>query len=205
MPFMLLFRALAPVAVFWLLFGCHGAHYYQWPCCCFRCCHGAHSNPIAVLKEPVLSIKSASNPIAVLFPPVVRLKSALVPSAVLPPGYPPSGGGGGSSACAAGKSPKQTSTTRSNVVALLSWISGFMVLPFFFPLRLFCDCGSRGGEEHSGGNALRLIQIRLATVSFDKILLGCQDNSLPARTIDSSSTNAVSFSSACTTKRFLSR
>jgi len=28
--------------------------------------------------------------------------------------------------------------------------------------------GSAGGEEPSGGNALRLIQIRLATASFEK-------------------------------------
>ena len=45
-------------------------------------------------------------------------------------------------------------------------------------------------------------QIRLMTPSLEKFSLGCQDNSVQARFADSSSTDAVSFSSACTTKGF---
>jgi hypothetical protein len=69
-------------------------------------------------------------------------------------------------------------------------------------LILVASCGSGGGEEPSGENALRLIQIRLTVSSLEKIWLGCQDNSPQDRIADSSSTNAVSFSSARTTKRF---
>ena len=50
-----------------------------------------------------------------------------------------------------------------------------MVLPFFSPLRWFCGLGSGRGEEPSGGNVLRLIQIRLATLSLAKISPNCQD------------------------------
>jgi hypothetical protein len=36
-----------------------------------------------------------------------------------------------------------------------------MVLPFFFPAELIrWNCGSERGEEPSGGEVLRLIQIR---------------------------------------------
>ena len=45
-----------------------------------------------------------------------------------------------------------------------SWI-----FPFVFPLLRFLDCGSGRDEEPSGGKALRLIQIRLATPSFEQI------------------------------------
>jgi hypothetical protein len=37
--------------------------------------------------------------------------------------------------------------------------------------------GPEGGEEPSGGNFLRLIQIRFTTPSLEKISLACQDNS----------------------------
>jgi hypothetical protein len=42
-------------------------------------------------------------------------------------------------------------------------------------------------------------------VEFGKIWLGCQDNSPQAQIAASNSRNAVSFSSACTMKRFPSR
>jgi hypothetical protein len=79
-----------------------------------------------------------------------------------------------------------------------------MVLPFFLLLTelRFWDCGSGKGEEPSGGRVLRLIQIRLTASSLSKIPTVCQVNSPQPRIADSSSTKAVSFSSACTTKRF---
>ena len=74
---------------------------------------------------------------------------------------------------------------------------------FLFPRCVrFWDCGSEGGEEPQRGNVLRLIQIRLATPSLQKISLGCQANSTQPQIADSSSRNAVSFSSARTIKRF---
>jgi hypothetical protein len=78
-----------------------------------------------------------------------------------------------------------------------------MVLPSFFPAEL--DFGIAGPEEaknHSGEMSLRLIQIRLATLSLAKITTARQANSPQAQIADSSSANAVSFSSARTTKRF---
>src|SRR6266487_4424263 len=64
-------------------------------------------------------------------------------------------------------------------------------------------CGSGKGEEPSGGNVLRLIQIRLAVSSLEKITSSCQrQKSRQSRTADSSLIDAVSFSSARTTKRF---
>jgi hypothetical protein len=51
-----------------------------------------------------------------------------------------------------------------------------MVLPFFFPATLVVNCrGLEEGEEPSGGNALRLIQIRLSDAEFGKISLTCRD------------------------------
>src|SRR6266478_6908971 len=69
----------------------------------------------------------------------------------------------------------------------------------------FRDCRSGTGKEPSGGKVLRLIQIRLTTPSLPKIVRVCQDNSPRLRIADSSSRNAVSFSSARTTKQFPSR
>jgi hypothetical protein len=77
-----------------------------------------------------------------------------------------------------------------------------MVLPFFSPAGCFGGCGSGRGEEPSGGNVLRLIQIRLTTSSLEKIPPASQANSPQARIADSNSINAVSLSSACTTNRF---
>jgi hypothetical protein len=78
-----------------------------------------------------------------------------------------------------------------------------MVLPFSFPATLISAIrGSGRGEEPSGANVLRLIQIRLIAPSLEKISAACQLESPPVQVADSSSTKAVSFSSACTTKRF---
>ena len=46
---------------------------------------------------------------------------------------------------------------------------------YFSPLGYFCGCESGRGEEPSGGNVLRLIQIRLATPSLERIWPVCQD------------------------------
>jgi hypothetical protein len=78
-----------------------------------------------------------------------------------------------------------------------------MVLPFLFPaLLILFVAGREKAKEPSGGNVLRLIQIRLATPSMQKISLTCQENWPRFRIADSSSIKAVSFSSARTTKRF---
>jgi hypothetical protein len=54
-----------------------------------------------------------------------------------------------------------------------------MVLPFFCPATLILwNCESERDEERSGGKVLRLIQIRLATSSLEKISPTCQHNSL---------------------------
>jgi hypothetical protein len=46
-------------------------------------------------------------------------------------------------------------------------VSGFIVLPFFFPAALVLwNRGSGRGEEPSGETVLRLIQIRLTMVGF---------------------------------------
>jgi hypothetical protein len=61
-----------------------------------------------------------------------------------------------------------------------------------FPATLILVAGPEGDEERSGAKVLRLIQIRLATPSFDKNRVNCQHNSLEARIADSSSrTQAV--------------
>jgi enoyl-[acyl-carrier-protein] reductase (NADH) len=49
-------------------------------------------------------------------------------------------------------------------------------------------CGSGRDEEPSGGEALRLIQIRLATLNFEKISLARQGNLPQTPTATSSST-----------------
>ena len=40
--------------------------------------------------------------------------------------------------------------------------------------RIICDCGSGTGEEPSGGDVLRLIQIRLTAPSLEEIPPACQ-------------------------------
>ena len=52
---------------------------------------------------------------------------------------------------------------------VLSSINGFMVLPLFSPATLISAVArSGGGEEPSGANVLRLIQIRLSDAEFKK-------------------------------------
>jgi hypothetical protein len=51
----------------------------------------------------------------------------------------------------------------------------------FPPLVDLGDCGSGRDEEPSGTGVLRLIQIRLATLSLQKISLVRQDNLLQGR------------------------
>jgi hypothetical protein len=66
--------------------------------------------------------------------------------------------------------------------------------------------GSGKGEEPSGANALRLIRIRLCDAEFGKNVANLSNEFTPsANRANSSSTNAVSFSSAHTTKRFPSQ
>ena len=51
-----------------------------------------------------------------------------------------------------------------------------MVLPFFSPLRLISAiAGPEETKNLAGQNVLRLIQIRLATSSLEKIWPECQD------------------------------
>jgi hypothetical protein len=74
-----------------------------------------------------------------------------------------------------------------------------MVLPFFFPATLILGFAGPGrGEEPSGANVRRLIQIRLVTPSMEKISRASQTQSPQAQIADSNSRKAVSFSSACT-------
>src|SRR5882724_6091633 len=66
------------------------------------------------------------------------------------------------------------------------------------------QCRSEKGEESSGRKASYPDPGFQTTPSVEKISPARQDNLLQARIADSSSTNAVSFPSARTTKRFLS-
>src|SRR5256714_7657252 len=77
-----------------------------------------------------------------------------------------------------------------------------MVLPFLFLLWLILGTAGLEQAKNLAGGVLRLIQIRLTTPSLPKIVRVCQDNSPRLRIADSSSRNAVSFSSARATKRF---
>src|SRR5437899_5909902 len=77
-----------------------------------------------------------------------------------------------------------------------------MVLPSLFPAALILVVAGPEGAKNLAGDVLRLIQIRLTKSSFEKILPACQANSAQLRIAHSSSTKAVSFSSARTTKRF---
>src|SRR4026208_1759017 len=75
--------------------------------------------------------------------------------------------------------------------------------PSCFPAELRSGSAGRERDEQlSGGKVLRLIQTHLAMAIFAKISLGCQGHSRQDRIADSTSTNAISFSSARTTKRF---
>jgi len=74
----------------------------------------------------------------------------------------------------------------------------------------FCAGGSGRGEEPSGAKGLRRIQIRLSDVEFGRTAVGSSRTNGKRRltdvdrVADSSSTNAVNFSSALTTNRFRS-
>ena len=67
--------------------------------------------------------------------------------------------------------------------------------PFSFPRRVDSAIAGLEEAENLAGKVLRLIQIGLATPSLAGISPTCQTNSPQARIADSSSTNAVSFSS----------
>jgi hypothetical protein len=86
----------------------------------------------------------------------------------------------------------------SSRVVALNWITGFMVLPFFFLAEL--DSAIAGLEEgkNLARKLLRLIQIGLATPTLAKISPIGQANSPQVRITDSSSRNGVNFSSART-------
>jgi hypothetical protein len=59
---------------------------------------------------------------------------------------------------------------------------GFFLSSFLFPAQLdFWICGSGKGEEAGRAKVLRLIQIRLATLSLAKITPASQDNSRQAQ------------------------
>ena|SRR5438552_5893355 len=79
------------------------------------------------------------------------------------------------------------------VESMNSWVLAFFSLPRLSQLV----AGREEAKNPSGGNVLRLIQIRLATLSFEKIALGCQDNSPQAKIADPTSRNGVNFSSTC--------
>jgi hypothetical protein len=67
-------------------------------------------------------------------------------------------------------------------------ISDFMVLPLSPPLSLLVViAGPEEAKNHRGASILRLIQIRLATLSLAKIRTASQDNSPQVRIADSSS------------------
>jgi hypothetical protein len=140
---------------------------------------------------------------------VVRLSRALNPSSVLKPGNSAPANGdmvSAFSACALGKSAKPASTSgMTSRVVVLSFINEFMIWFFlsFSPLSWFSAiAGPDGAKNLAGRNVLGLIQIRLTTSSLEKITSASQANSPQPRVADSSSTNAVNFSSARTTNRF---
>jgi hypothetical protein len=77
-----------------------------------------------------------------------------------------------------------------------------MDISFLFPRRV--DSAVAGLEEakNPAGKVLRLIQIFLTPPSFEKISPACRGNSPQVQIANSSLVNAVSISSARTTKRF---
>jgi hypothetical protein len=48
---------------------------------------------------------------------------------------------------------------------------------FRFPAQVDSVASPKGAKDEAGRGILRLIQIRLAALSLEKIWLGCQDNS----------------------------
>jgi len=75
--------------------------------------------------------------------------------------------------------------------------------PLSSPLVVSVDCGSGRAKEPSGANVLRLIRIRLATLSLAKILpANLYDLGLSGQVLHACGLPAVSFWSARTMKRF---
>jgi hypothetical protein len=79
-----------------------------------------------VLKLLVVSLWSENQPTAVLKPPVVRLKSAESPSVVLPSGQLPSGGGKTPNAFGAGESAATAKINTYSEVVFLARLIGFI-------------------------------------------------------------------------------
>src|SRR4029453_3618934 len=78
------------------------------------------------------------------------------------------------------------------------------ILPFLVcPRRVdLCQCTSETGDESSGRKASCPNPGSRPAPSLEKIWLASQENLPQARIADSSSRNAVSFSSAAATRRF---
>jgi hypothetical protein len=80
-----------------------------------------------------------------------------------------------------------------------------MVNSFFLPVGLIPSTERLKRGRKAGGRRASCPDPGPRRVEFEKISPACQLNSPQARIADSSSTNAVNFSSARTTKRFPSR
>jgi len=70
-------------------------------------------------------------------------------------------------------------------VVFLNWINGFIVFPFSSPLRYFPPFAGPEKAKNQRAVILRLIQIRLAGSSLEKISLVSQDYSPELRIADS--------------------
>src|SRR6266581_279532 len=77
-----------------------------------------------------------------------------------------------------------------------------MVLPFFFPATLILRFAGPEGAKNLAGKCPPPDSNPLETRSLEEITPTCQARNPQPRIADSSSKNAVSFSSARTTKRF---
>jgi hypothetical protein len=76
---------------------------------------------------------------------------------------------------------------------------GVMVFSFHSPAVLLLGIAGPEEAKNRRANVLRLIQIRLATLSFEKSRLPVKPNRPQARIVVSNSMSAVKFSSARTT------
>ncbi len=77
--------------------------------------------------------------------------------------------------------------------ALVESMDSWFFLSVFPAELILVVAGPEGAKNLAGENVLRLIRIRLATPSLQKISPACQANSPQVRIADSSSRNAVSF------------
>ena len=107
-----------------------------------------------------------------------------------------------------GESAEQLSTSaeanRDVRTALLNRIDEFMSFSFFPGELTRIDYGSESEDEATEERLLYAIlgfSSLLTAASLEKITPACQNNSLHDRIADSSSTDPLCFSSACTTKR----